>query len=79
MNRIKCTGNIITKVWPGYNASNHGTSSYNWSIFTNFELVTALKDFISENPGPLAITAEEGLVKLEKYENELEMEKSKIP
>ncbi|HEY0222577.1 MAG TPA: hAT family dimerization domain-containing protein [Lactovum miscens] len=42
-------------------------------------LLDALHSFISDNPGPLAVAAENGLDKLQKYEDELQLNKSQIP
>lgn len=42
-------------------------------------LLDSLKDFKSENPGPLAIAAECGLVKLQKYEEQLRIKNSNLP
>lgn len=42
-------------------------------------LLDALHSFINDNPGPLANAAENGLEKLQKYEEELQLNKSKIP
>lgn len=41
--------------------------------------IRRVHSFISDNPGPLARAAENGLVKLEKYEDELQLSKCKIP
>ncbi len=42
-------------------------------------LLDSLKDFKSKNPGPLAIAADSGLSKLQKYEEELRIKKSNLP
>lgn len=42
-------------------------------------LLESLQDFISENPGPMADAAENGLQKLKKYEAEIAIKSSSIP
>lgn len=42
-------------------------------------LLDALHLFMNDNPGPLARAAENGLVKLQKYEEEFQLSKCKIP
>ncbi len=42
-------------------------------------LLDSLQSFVEDNPGALALAAQKGIVKLEKYEDELRIANSKIP